>query len=891
MEKQIQNIYFQNISQLKFPSQLNIYTSKFYSSPYKNFLLVFQDNNILFQGKYILQENSQNFIFQKLPQMNNNNIISSNKFIICDFTESYIYLITKDKNEILISHYNFPQSITPLPGILQKKKIKSISCGINSSIFLTYGGMVYSNKDQEKESQKLMNDLLEYNISQIYAGGNHYFCKGKKRNESNDINQSLIFSWGNNTYSQCGLDNNDYPYIETPKIIFKNISIKNISLGNNHTMIITNNSEVMIFGDNQFYQCSDEEKNIVKLVLNDNILPLIDVRYSITPIEYLIKNNEIINEVEAKGDSSLIITNKKTIILKGKITGGNEKIFKLKNNKQNIDDNNDENDIIFNNNLYCFGGDNFFLSLSTDTSNENYYEVKNNKDNNTNNTYTVNSKKKKLINDNINNYSESKTLNLKDDSNSLLMNNSKFKNLSPSHINKYKTISFQEDLTFEELKKDQYKSLNTASDLSESSLSELRNYISLLGISFTSSYNDSNLSFRPNNLPKKTKEEETLHRKMVFQNRQLYFNLLKKKQEIEEANIKLLEEKHQQQKLRAEFWNTKIIPNWSKMKNNKNIKKYFYEGIPNTCRGKVWGLCIGNKFSITKELYDIEANKSIQLLIKLKKNDKKKFSKNNINTNINKKDPDTIESDNSSMSLTTKKFYSKYIKQTLDKEKSINLIDLDIGRTFSSIGVFKNESQLGNALKEILRIFVVSRPDIGYVQGLSYIAGTLLLQMDKYSCYVCFMNIILSPNILPFYRLDEKNIKKRLELFSEIFKLNLPKLYNHFQDNEVYPEHYLLEWFMTLFTRNLNIELALRIWDIYMIEGIFAVFKTGIVIFSLDEKNLLNKDFGEIMNFLRNLDKNNYDEDKFIEELNNVNFNETIINKIYQLNEEYLIYE
>ena len=61
--------------------------------------------------------------------------------------------------------------------------------------------------------------------------------------------------------------------------------------------------------------------------------------------------------------------------------------------------------------------------------------------------------------------------------------------------------------------------------------------------------------------------------------------------------------------------------------------------------------------------------------------------------------------------------------------------------------------------------------------------------------------------------------------------------------------------------------------------------------FSLDEKNLLNKDFGEIMNFLRNLDKNNYDEDKFVEELNNVKFNETIINKIYQLNEEYLIYE
>ena len=50
-------------------------------------------------------------------------------------------------------------------------------------------------------------------------------------------------------------------------------------------------------------------------------------------------------------------------------------------------------------------------------------------------------------------------------------------------------------------------------------------------------------------------------------------------------------------------------------------------------------------------------------------------------------------------------------------------------------------------------------------------------------------------------------------------------------------------------------------------------------------------DFGEIMNFLKNLDKNNYDEDKFVEELNKVKLNDKIVNKIQQLNEEYLINE
>ena len=76
-----------------------------------------------------------------------------------------------------------------------------------------------------------------------------------------------------------------------------------------------------------------------------------------------------------------------------------------------------------------------------------------------------------------------------------------------------------------------------------------------------------------------------------------------------------------------------------------------------------------------------------------------------------------------------------------------------------------------------------------------------------------------------------------------------------------------------------------------MIEGIFVLYKAAIVIFLLDEKKLMNMDFADIMNHLKNLDKNNYDEDKFVEELSRVKLSEKIVNKIYQLNEEYLVSE
>ena len=862
--------FIKNISELELSNNINLNSSTIYSSSYKNMLLFLINNNLFYKGKYIEQPNSNNFIFEKIESnTNKSNIINlQQKFISCDFTSNYIYFITKNKNEILYSNYlsnenNNNEIITILPGIIQKKKIKSISCGINSTLFLTYGGMVYSNYDKNKENQKLITDLLEYNIDQIYSGAQHYFCVGQKRNISEG--GSIVFSWGNNTLSQCGFDS-QINNIENPKMIFKNIFIKEISLGNNHSMILTSNGEVLMFGDNQNNQCSPENKKFIKLIENDDIIPITEINYYISPIDYLVKNNEKIIKIEAKNDSSMIITDKKSIIFRGKIFDGKEKIFKLHNNNNEHNSNN--------NLLYCFGGDNFFLTLNNNDNNNLYTEIKNS------NNYIINNYKKIKLYNNSDNKAQKKSFNEEEDEAILSSNTKTFqqRSITPINNNKYKTISFQNDLTFEELKKEQNKALMTNADISEDTLTELRSYISLLGISFSSSYNDSNLSFRPKNLPPKSKEEENLHKQLVLQNRQMYINVLKQKQELEKMNLLYLEQKHKQEKIKAEFWTNKIIPNWSKMKNNKNIKKYFFEGIPNMIRGKIWSLCIGNKFSITKEYYDIEAKKSIQLLMKLEKNSHKK----------NQNDESDLSS---SMSLTTKKIYSKYIKQTLDKEKSINLIDLDIERTFPYMGVFKENSQLGENLREILRIFVVARPDIGYVQGLSYIAGTLLLQMDKFQAFVCFMNIILSPNILPFYLLDEQNIKKRLDLFNDIFKINLPELFEHFKENEVMPEHYLLEWLMTLYTRNVYIDLAFRIWDIYMIEGIISLYKTAIVIFSIHQKDYLQMEFSDILNHLKNLETNKYNEDKFIEAMNKVKFNDKIMNKIHQLNEEYLLYE
>ena len=258
---------------------------------------------------------------------------------------------------------------------------------------------------------------------------------------------------------------------------------------------------------------------------------------------------------------------------------------------------------------------------------------------------------------------------------------------------------------------------SSMSDLEQSML-ELKNFIEIVAPSNSQTIETATnrLSFRPKNLPKKSKEEEEYHRKLVEENRKLYLEALHQKHLKEIEYKKRLEKKLIKQQKLSKIWVNEIIPKWLEKKRDKNIKEYFYMGLPPSVRGRVWMLCLGNRFSITKEYYQIQVNNSKEILKKYKmkkdmsnKTDKTKsiyINKDNnidiekIDDNINEQN-DSDEEDNKSI-----------IK---DKEKSINIIELDIERTFPYLGLFKGNSPMAEDLREILRVFVISRHDIGYI--------------------------------------------------------------------------------------------------------------------------------------------------------------------------------
>ncbi|XP_076981500.1 TBC1 domain family member 12 isoform X1 [Tamandua tetradactyla] len=328
------------------------------------------------------------------------------------------------------------------------------------------------------------------------------------------------------------------------------------------------------------------------------------------------------------------------------------------------------------------------------------------------------------------------------------------------------------------------------------------------------------LEDRPSNLPAKSVEEALRHR-------QEYDEMVAeaKKREIKEAfkRKKIMKERFKQEENIASamvIWINEILPNWEVMRSTRRVRELWWQGLPPSVRGKVWSLAVGNELNITPELYEIFLSRA--------KERWKSFSET------------SSENDAEGISVA-------------DREASLELIKLDISRTFPSLYIFQKGGPYHDVLHSILGAYTCYRPDVGYVQGMSFIAAVLILNLEEADAFIAFANLLNKPCQLAFFRVDHSMMLKYFATFEVFFEENLSKLFLHFKSYSLTPDIYLIDWIFTLYSKSLPLDLACRVWDVFCRDGEEFLFRTGLGILRLYEDILLQMDFIHIAQFLTKL--------------------------------------
>ena len=187
------------------------------------------------------------------------------------------------------------------------------------------------------------------------------------------------------------------------------------------------------------------------------------------------------------------------------------------------------------------------------------------------------------------------------------------------------------------------------------------------------------------------------------------------------------------------------------------------------------------------------------------------------------------------------KYYMKDLFQNLEKENLDSEIEMtiikDLDRTFPSCQLFKDKYGAGQRkLFKVLSNYSKYNNTIGYVQGMGYLVGLFLIYMDEESSFYLLHSLIKNYELEGIYKQGFPDLKKKFYVLLNLEKKFIPKIYDVLKRDGIFPSIYASEWFICLFSKDLKINVLVRIFDTFLFEGFKVIYRFALAFLKMKEK-------------------------------------------------------
>ena len=203
------------------------------------------------------------------------------------------------------------------------------------------------------------------------------------------------------------------------------------------------------------------------------------------------------------------------------------------------------------------------------------------------------------------------------------------------------------------------------------------------------------------------------------------------------------------------IWATTYLPLIHKdKKNDRRLQRAVFEGIPSELRDVVWWKLLGNIHQDYVKLYE-------HLL------DMREF-----------------------------------VKDRDSYKKSESLIEKDLHRTYAKLDIFKPGNLLHTPLRNILTAFTVHRPDVGYIQGMSYLAAVFLMNLEENQAFSLFLSLTNWDIMYYCFWFNMDKVNWFFSVFQSLIKKYTPYVYDILQEHSIAVSLFLFEWITVVRKKN-----------------------------------------------------------------------------------------
>lgn len=176
----------------------------------------------------------------------------------------------------------------------------------------------------------------------------------------------------------------------------------------------------------------------------------------------------------------------------------------------------------------------------------------------------------------------------------------------------------------------------------------------------------------------------------------------------------------------------------------------------------------------------------------------------------------------------------------------------DINRTFPKHVLYRDRQGLGQQqLLSVLRAYSVFNAEVGYCQGMGFICGVLLMYMREEDAFLMLISLLENYRMAGLFMPNLPLLNKYFFQLQRLLEMQMPLLYNHLVQQGVEPTMYASQWFMTVCIYNFPFSTVVRVWDIFLAEGVKIIFRIALALLKLNQEALLNESFEQILQTLK----------------------------------------
>ncbi|KAJ9256619.1 hypothetical protein DTO207G8_2622 [Paecilomyces variotii] len=307
--------------------------------------------------------------------------------------------------------------------------------------------------------------------------------------------------------------------------------------------------------------------------------------------------------------------------------------------------------------------------------------------------------------------------------------------------------------------------------------------------------------------------------------------------------------------------------------NANELNAAIKRGIPQTIRGVIWQVLADSRNPELEEVYralvargtDKEKHMSVSSTVNgsaaenpvdsSRTSIRSEVSVTQSNTGASSPSP-TQEKDAERLAKeqaaaeTARKKKAKEDAAALQKlEKAIRR---DLGSRTSYSKYFLSQGNQ-EALFGLCKAYALYDEEVGYAQGVNFIAMPLLFNMDEGEAFTLLVKLMHKYGLRQMFINEMPGLHLHLYQFERLLEDLEPALYCHLRRRSVTPQLYATQWFLTLFAYRFPLQLVLRIYDLIFEEGLEStILRFGIAIMQRNAKTLLEmKDMSALSTFLK----------------------------------------